>query len=118
MLLTVDPASPVPLYEQLAACVRVAHEAGELREGDRLPPARQLAGDLDVNMHTVLRAYDVLRTEGLIELHRRRGAVVTASPGPALPPAVQQALDRLVTLADRHGVSVADLRSALSEGSR
>ena len=77
MLLRIDPASPVPLFEQLAASVRSEAGRGNLRSGDRLPPARDVADSLDVNVHTVLRAYQVLRDEGLVDLRRGRGAVVT-----------------------------------------
>ncbi|MCD8379908.1 MAG: GntR family transcriptional regulator, partial [Lachnospiraceae bacterium] len=47
-----------------------------LREGDSLPSVRQLADDIGINMHTVNKAYTVLRQEGYVKVDRRRGAVV------------------------------------------
>ncbi|OQO91029.1 GntR family transcriptional regulator [Saccharomonospora piscinae] len=77
MLIRIDPSSTVPLYEQVTASVRRALAEQRLAPGDHLPPARQLAASLEINVHTVLRAYAQLRDEGLIDLRRRRGAVVT-----------------------------------------
>ncbi|GAA4792573.1 MULTISPECIES: GntR family transcriptional regulator [Streptomyces] len=82
MLVRVDTASPVPLGDQVAAAVRGAIADGRAAPGDRLPGARQLAASLGVNVHTVLRGYRKLSEEGLIELRRGRGAVVTAGAGP------------------------------------
>ncbi|MFJ2116538.1 GntR family transcriptional regulator [Streptomyces sp. NPDC087850] len=76
-----DPASAVPLGDQIAASVRGAIAAGTAAPGDRLPAARALAGSLDINVHTVLRGYQRLREEGLTELRRGRGAVVVELPG-------------------------------------
>jgi DNA-binding transcriptional regulator YhcF (GntR family) len=82
MLFRVDPQSPVGLADQLAGEVRGAIAAGRLAAGDRLPPAREVAAGLGINMHTVLRAYARLRDEGLVELRRGRGAQVRADVGP------------------------------------
>jgi len=79
MLLRVDPGSSRPLFEQIAASVRGEIARGALVVGDRLPGARDVAHELGVNHHTVLRAYQELRDEGVVELRRGRGAVVTAS---------------------------------------
>jgi GntR family transcriptional regulator len=77
MLIRINPGSSVPLFEQFAASVRAEVLRGAVAPGQRLPSARELAASLELNMHTVLRGYQLLRDEGLIELRRGRGAVVT-----------------------------------------
>ena len=107
MLIRIDPADPRPLYEQIELQVRSAIGDGSLRPGERLPPARELADDIGVNVHTVLKAYGSLRDAGLLELRPRRGAVVTA----AAPPRQQlTALARgLIAQARQHGLSPAEI---------
>jgi len=78
MFLTVDPGSAFPLFEQLVAGIRAQVIDGSVSQGERLPAARDLAESLDVNVHTVLRAYQVLRDEGFLDLRRGRGAVVAS----------------------------------------
>lgn len=77
MLIQLDPGSPVALFAQIASAVRRQIADGTIGAGDRLPAARELAASLNVNMHTVLRAYQMLRDEGLVDMRRSRGAVVT-----------------------------------------
>lgn len=77
MLIRVDPSSGIPLFDQLASSIRASATSGDIAVGERLPAARTLAQSLEVNVHTVLRAYQLLRDEGLIELRRGRGAIVT-----------------------------------------
>ena len=78
MFLSVDPGSATPLFEQLVAGIRAQVIDGSLSQGERLPAARDLAESLEVNVHTVLRAYQVLRDEGFLDLRRGRGAVVAS----------------------------------------
>lgn len=81
MLIRVDPTNGRAIYAQIADSVRGEIAAGRLRPGETLPSARQVATGLDVNQHTVLHAYQLLRDEGFIDLRRGRGAVVTAKAG-------------------------------------
>jgi GntR family transcriptional regulator len=78
VLLRIDPSSPVPLFDQLAGGIRSAVIRGTLAPGERLSAARELGESLEINVHTVLRAYQLLRDEGFVDLRRGRGAIVTA----------------------------------------
>lgn len=78
MLIRIDPSSDRPLSDQVASCVRRALADGEVRAGERLPSARDVAKSLGINMHTVLRGYQTLKGERLLELRPGRGAVVTS----------------------------------------
>ncbi|MFJ1730671.1 GntR family transcriptional regulator [Streptomyces sp. NPDC088254] len=105
MLFRVLPGSPVPLGEQIAACVRGAIARGAAAPGERLPPAREVAESLGVNVHTVLRGYRRLRDEGLIELRRGRGAVIAAVPGVADQARLTVAVHALIAQARELGLS-------------
>src|ERR1700759_4876072 len=84
MILNVDLASEVPIYQQLRDRVVEAIAEGVLTEGSPLPASRTLAADFGINFHTVNKAYDLLRQQGLIRLNRGTGAVVTSTEaGPA-----------------------------------
>jgi GntR family transcriptional regulator len=108
MFLSVDPGAAVSLADQIAAQVRGQIAAGDVRPGDRLPAARHVADGLEVNMHTVLRAYAQLRDEGLIELRRGRGAVVRDDVS-AVHVEVLQRVDDLLAAAGRVGMSRTDI---------
>jgi GntR family transcriptional regulator len=113
MLLRIDPASAVPLFEQLAASVRSEASRGNLRAGDRLPAAREVAVSLDINVHTALRAYQLLRDEGLVDLRRGRGAVVTDRV--AHYSELGEAIPRLVASAKEIGVGVHTLTAMIRQ---
>ncbi len=77
-MLTIEPRSPVPLGEQVQRGIRRAIAEGELGPNDPLPPVRQLAADLGINLNTVARAYRELEREGLVVTARGRGTRVAA----------------------------------------
>ena len=113
MLVRFDPASDAPLFEQLAASVRAEIARGAYVPGDRLPSGRELAGALGINLHTVLRAYQELRDEGVLELRRGRGAVVRQGADATAP--LQPAVSAIVAEARRRGVASATLIALIRE---
>lgn len=74
----IDPDDPTPPYEQLRRQLADLIAAGQLGPGDRLPPLRQLAGDLGVAVGTVARTYRELEHEGLLTSRRGGGTRVAA----------------------------------------
>lgn len=76
MILKIDFNSEEALYIQLCNQIIMGIATEMLHEGDSLPSVRQLADEIGINMHTVNKAYAVLRQEGFLRLDRRRGAVV------------------------------------------
>jgi DNA-binding transcriptional regulator YhcF (GntR family) len=116
MLIRIDTTRSTPLFEQLASAVRAAIIDGRVIGGERLPSARQLAASLGVNVHTVLRGYQLLRDEGLIELHRGRGAVVVTRIGGHS--ALAGAIHDLVDEAKLHDLPESALLALVSEAYR
>ena len=76
MLWKIDFSSDEALYLQLCNQIIMDIAADTLRDGDSLPSVRQLADNIGINMHTVNKAYALLKQEGFVKLDRRRGAVV------------------------------------------
>ena len=71
----------VPPYRQIAAELRARIEAGELRPGEQVPSANQLADHYGVNRNTALRALKLLAEEGLITMEQGWGSFVADTPG-------------------------------------
>ncbi len=77
MFFKLNPTTGEPLYLQLMQQIRHAAETGALRDGDQLPGIRTLAEELVVSPNTVIKAYNELEREGLLELRHGSGAFVT-----------------------------------------
>ena len=76
MLIEIDFNSEEALYVQLQNQIIMGIAMDLIKEGDALPSVRQLADTVGINMHTVNKAYTVLKQEGFIRLDRRKGAVI------------------------------------------
>ncbi len=76
MVIEIDFNSDEALYLQLRNQIIMGIATAQFREGDSLPSVRQLADSIGINMHTVNKAYTVLKQEGYVKVDRRRGAVI------------------------------------------
>jgi GntR family transcriptional regulator len=101
MFLTINTNDPRPIYQQVADGVKELIARGKLAEGASLPPVRQLAADLGVNLNTIAIAYRELQKDGLIVIKHGSGSVVASresterSPDQLLRP-LRTALTELV----------------------
>lgn len=77
MIVTIDFNSDEAIYIQLRNQIIMGIAASEIREGDNLPSVRELAENIGINMHTVNKAYTILKQEGYVKLDRRKGAVIS-----------------------------------------
>jgi GntR family transcriptional regulator len=78
MYITIDESDRRPVYRQVADEIKGLIARGELREGMALPPVRQVADDLGVNLNTIAAAYRELQKEGLLKVRHGSGALVSA----------------------------------------
>lgn len=76
MMIEIDFNSDEAIYLQLRNQIILGIATSRFREGDQLPSVRQLAEDIGINMHTVNKAYTVLKQEGYVKVDRRKGAVI------------------------------------------
>jgi GntR family transcriptional regulator len=81
VLITIDTQNRRPIYQQIADGIRTLIAGGHVAEGRPLPPVRQLAADLGVNLNTVAAAYRDLQSEGLILVKHGARAVVAPRDG-------------------------------------
>ena len=78
MFTEIDMTSELPIYQQLMQNIIRGIAKQELPSGTQLPSVRTLAEQLSVNMHTVAKAYSLLKDKGFLSVHRNKGAVVNA----------------------------------------
>jgi GntR family transcriptional regulator len=78
MFLAIDFQSDIPIYMQLKHQIIAGIARGELKEGENLPSVRQLAQDIGINLHTVNKAYTLLKEDKYILMGRRKGAVINS----------------------------------------
>jgi DNA-binding transcriptional regulator YhcF (GntR family) len=116
MMITIDPGSPVPPYEQLRMQLAERARSGEFAAGTRLPTVRKMAQDLGIAPNTVARAYRELEADQFIETRGRNGSFVSAQGDPAERQAQEAArayADRIRKLGIPQSTALAYVAAAL-----
>jgi GntR family transcriptional regulator len=86
LIIKLDMQSDVPIYTQLMNQIIEGIASKSLLPGEYLPSVRSLASDIGVNLHTVNKAYTLLKQEGFIQIHRQKGVVVNPDGMPEVTP--------------------------------
>ena len=116
MTIEIDFQSDEAIYMQLRNQIILAIAASTLQEGDVLPPVRQMADEIGINMHTVNKAYAVLREDGFVTIDRRRGAVIAVGEDHARALAdVRSAFHPAVARACCRGISREEMHALIDE---
>ena len=116
MWITVDASDRRPIYEQVADEIKTLIARGELAEGHALPPVRQVAADLGVNLNTIATAYRALQDEGLITIRHGSGAVVTAHRTTATgPKELRRSLGAVLTQMVLAGMGRAEIMATVAD---
>lgn len=111
MIIRMDFESETPIYIQLKNQIIMGIAKGELEPGESLPSVRQMAADIGINMHTVNKAYNLLKADEFISMDRRKGAVVNSiktSAYQAYMELLKEELQTHIASAICKGVSEAD----------
>ncbi|ASI36501.1 MULTISPECIES: GntR family transcriptional regulator [unclassified Exiguobacterium] len=113
-MFTVDPKSPLPIYEQLVTQIIRAIARGILRSGEQMPSVRDLASTLLVNPNTVSRAYQELESRDFIVTMRGKGSFVSDLPlDQVKQAAIQEHITTLCLVANELSISNEELYQLL-----
>jgi DNA-binding transcriptional regulator YhcF (GntR family) len=111
-LLTLDPGSPVPPFEQVRVQLAAGIESGKLQPSVRLPTVRKVAADLGLAVNTVAKAYRQLELAGLVETRGRQGTFVAGPPSALRASAIRAAQAFLTSMRER-GIGSAEALAIL-----
>jgi len=120
MFIAIDSNDPRPVYLQIASSIKEQIQKGMLEPGDELPSVRDLARDLDINLHTARHAYQLLREQGVVLIrlgNRARIAPLRATPADRaeIERKVAPRLRELVTDAFHLGITPKQFRQLVDE---
>ncbi len=115
MVINIDFGSDEAIYIQLRNQIVLGIAKEEIKNGESLPSVRQLADELGVNMHTVNKAYSMLKSEGYLTMNRQRGAVISIEFESVPHDEMYTAIRMIVAEAKCRGISVEELNRIVSD---
>ncbi|WDV44617.1 GntR family transcriptional regulator [Clostridiaceae bacterium M8S5] len=119
MLIQIDMSIDKPIYEQIRDAIIKGILKGELTKGKQLPSSRALASSLSVNMHTVNKAYNILKQDGFVSVIKRKGVVINDKnqyrADEAYLNILEEKLESIVTEAKCRGLTADEINSIIGK---
>ena len=116
MIIEIDFNSTEAIYIQLRNQIVYGIATARLKEVDSLPSVRALAEEIGINMHTVNKAYTVLRQEGFVQMDRRRGAVIAVNADKLMAlEEIDTELHKLLAKASCRGISRDEIHAMIDD---
>ena len=116
MIIEIDFNSTKAIYIQLRNQIVYGIATARFKEGDSLPSVRALAEEIGINMHTVNKAYTVLRQEGFVQTDKRRGAVIAVNADKLMAlEEIDTELHKLLAKASCRGISRDEIHAMIDD---
>lgn len=115
MLIEIQFDSETPIYMQIRNEIIKAIAKGTLKEGDGLPSVRQMSAMIEVNLHTINKAYNILKAEGYVQVDRRKGVVVKVEKKEAYRDELKEKMKLILSEGFLMGVSEEDILGIVKE---
>ena len=116
MIIEIDFNSTEAIYIQLRNQIVYGIATARFKAGDSLPSVRALAEEIGINMHTVNKAYTVLRQEGFVQMDRRRGAVIAVNADKLMAlEEIDTELHKLLAKASCRGISRDEIHAMIDD---
>lgn len=116
MIIRIDFQSDEAIYTQLCNQIIFGIATSQFRNGDTLPSVRVLADQIGINMHTVNKAYNVLKQEGYLKVNSRSGAVIAVDADYIhAREQIKAALKTLMAKGYCHNITDEDMHSLIDE---
>lgn len=115
MLIEIQFDSETPIYMQIRNEIIKAIAKGTLKEGDGLPSVRQMSAMIDVNLHTINKAYNILKAEGYVQVDRRKGVVVKVDKKETYRDELKEKIELILSEGFLMGVSEKEILEIVKE---
>ncbi|ENY99850.1 hypothetical protein HMPREF1092_02986 [Clostridium thermobutyricum] len=115
MLIEIQFDSETPIYMQIRNEIVKAIATGKLKDGDGLPSVRQMSSMIEVNLHTINKAYNILKSEGYVQIDRRKGVIVKVDKKESYKTEFEEKMELILSESFLMGISEEEVLKRVKE---